>query len=41
MDARLATGAAAYAHGRAAELVQHERGVVASDLIAALPRALS
>jgi ADP-dependent NAD(P)H-hydrate dehydratase / NAD(P)H-hydrate epimerase len=41
MSARLATAAAAFAHGRAAGLVQPQRGVVASDLIAALPRALS
>ena len=40
MEARLATAAAAFAHGRAAELVPYERGVVASDLIAALPDAL-
>jgi ADP-dependent NAD(P)H-hydrate dehydratase / NAD(P)H-hydrate epimerase len=41
MDARLAAAAAAFAHGRAAEIVQPQRGVVASDLIAALPRALA
>jgi NAD(P)H-hydrate epimerase len=41
VDARLAAAAAAFAHGRAAELVPHQRGVVASDVIAALPRALS
>jgi len=40
VDARLAAAAAAVAHGRAAELVPHSRGVVATDLIAALPRAL-
>ena len=40
MDARLAAAAAAFAHGRAAELVPHQRGVVASDVIAALPSAL-
>ena len=39
IDARLAAAAAAFAHGRAAELVPHERGVVASDVIAALPDA--
>lgn len=39
VDARLAAAAAAYAHGRAAQLVPHARGVVASDVIAALPRA--
>jgi len=40
VDPRLAAAAAAYVHGRAAELVPHARGVVASDVIAALPRAL-
>jgi NAD(P)H-hydrate epimerase len=40
LDARTAAAAAAYAHGRAAELVPQQRGVIASDLIAALPRAL-
>jgi ADP-dependent NAD(P)H-hydrate dehydratase / NAD(P)H-hydrate epimerase len=40
MDARLAAAAAAFAHGRAAELVPHQRGVVASDVVAALPQAL-
>ena len=40
MDARLAAAAAAFAHGRAAELVQRQRGIIASDLIAALPSAL-
>jgi ADP-dependent NAD(P)H-hydrate dehydratase / NAD(P)H-hydrate epimerase len=40
MDARLAAAAGAFAHGRAAELVPHQRGVVASDVIAALPQAL-
>jgi ADP-dependent NAD(P)H-hydrate dehydratase / NAD(P)H-hydrate epimerase len=40
MDAQLAAGAAAFAHGRAAELVPHRRGVVASDVIVALPGAL-
>jgi ADP-dependent NAD(P)H-hydrate dehydratase / NAD(P)H-hydrate epimerase len=40
LDARLAAAAAAFAHGRAAELVQSQRGVVASDIVAALPRAL-
>ena len=39
IDARLAAAAAAFAHGRAAELVPHERGVVASDVIAVLPDA--
>jgi hydroxyethylthiazole kinase-like uncharacterized protein yjeF len=41
VEARLAAAAAAFAHGRAAELVPYQRGVVASDVIAALPRALS
>jgi hydroxyethylthiazole kinase-like uncharacterized protein yjeF len=41
MDARLAAAAAAFAHGRAAELVPQQRGVVASDVAAALPQALS
>ncbi len=39
IDARLAAAAAAFVHGRAAELVPRERGVVASDVIAALPDA--
>jgi NAD(P)H-hydrate epimerase len=39
VDARLAAAAAAFAHGRAAELGP-ERGLVASDLVAALPDAL-
>jgi NAD(P)H-hydrate epimerase len=41
VDARLAAAAAAFAHGRAAELVPHRRGVIASDLIAVLPEALA
>jgi NAD(P)H-hydrate epimerase len=41
MEPRLAAAAAAFAHGRAAELVPHQRGVVASDVIAALPQALA
>ena len=41
MDARIATAAAAFAHGRAAGLVPHQRGVVASDVVAALPQALA
>jgi hydroxyethylthiazole kinase-like uncharacterized protein yjeF len=41
MDARLAAAAAAFAHGRAAELVPQQVGLVASDVIAALPQALS
>ena len=40
VDPRLAAAAAAYVHGRAAELAPHPRGVVASDVVAALPRAL-
>jgi NAD(P)H-hydrate epimerase len=41
VEARLAAAPAAFAHGRAAELVPHARGVVASDVIAALPQALA
>jgi ADP-dependent NAD(P)H-hydrate dehydratase / NAD(P)H-hydrate epimerase len=41
MDARLAAAAAAFAHGRAAGLAPHQVGLVASDVIAALPDALS
>jgi hydroxyethylthiazole kinase-like uncharacterized protein yjeF len=41
MDVRIAAAAAAFAHGRAAELVPNQRGVVASDIVAALPQALS
>jgi len=40
MDARLAAAAAAFVHGRAAELGP-ERGLVASDVIDALPDALA
>jgi ADP-dependent NAD(P)H-hydrate dehydratase / NAD(P)H-hydrate epimerase len=40
MGARLAAAAAAYAHGRAAELGP-ERGLIASDLIEALPDVLA
>jgi ADP-dependent NAD(P)H-hydrate dehydratase / NAD(P)H-hydrate epimerase len=40
MDARLAAAAATFAHGRAAELGP-ERGLVASDLIEALPDVLA
>ena len=40
MDARLAAAAAAYAHGRSAELGP-ERGLIASDLIEALPDVLA
>jgi ADP-dependent NAD(P)H-hydrate dehydratase / NAD(P)H-hydrate epimerase len=41
VDPRLAAAAAAFAHGRGAELLPHQRGVVASDVIAALPEVLS
>lgn len=41
MDARLAAAAAAFAHGRAARLSPRQVGLVASDVIAALPDALS
>jgi len=41
VNARLAAAAAAFAHGRAAQLVPHPRGVIASDVITALPRALA
>ncbi len=41
VDARLAAAAAAFAHGRAAELAPYHVGLVASDVIDALPRALS
>jgi ADP-dependent NAD(P)H-hydrate dehydratase / NAD(P)H-hydrate epimerase len=41
MDARLATAAAAFAHGRASQLAPHQVGLVASDVITALPQALS
>jgi NAD(P)H-hydrate epimerase len=41
VDARLAAAAAAFAHGRAAALALHQVGLVASDVIAALPDALS
>jgi NAD(P)H-hydrate epimerase len=40
MDGRLAAAAGAFAHGRAAELGP-ERGLVASDLIEALPDVLA
>jgi NAD(P)H-hydrate epimerase len=40
MDARIAAAAAATAHGLAASLASHEVGLVASDVVAALPRAL-
>jgi ADP-dependent NAD(P)H-hydrate dehydratase / NAD(P)H-hydrate epimerase len=41
MDARVAAAAAAFAHGRAAELAPQKAGLVASDLIAALPDVLA
>jgi ADP-dependent NAD(P)H-hydrate dehydratase / NAD(P)H-hydrate epimerase len=41
MDARLAAGAAAVAHGVAAELVDPQPGTIASDLLPALQRALA
>jgi hydroxyethylthiazole kinase-like uncharacterized protein yjeF len=37
---RLAAAAGAFAHGRASELVPEQVGLIASDVIAALPRAL-
>jgi ADP-dependent NAD(P)H-hydrate dehydratase / NAD(P)H-hydrate epimerase len=40
LDARLAAAAAATAHGVAASLVPEQPGLIASDVIAALPRAL-
>jgi ADP-dependent NAD(P)H-hydrate dehydratase / NAD(P)H-hydrate epimerase len=40
LEARLAAAAGAAAQGKAAELIPHQAGVVASDIIAALPRAL-
>lgn len=41
MDARLAAGTAAVAHGVAAELVEPQPGAIASDLLPALQRALA
>lgn len=41
MDARLAAAAAAFTHGRASQLAPHQVGLVASDVITALPQALS
>ena len=41
MDPRLGAAAGAYAHGRAAELALQQVGLVASDVIDALPRALT
>jgi NAD(P)H-hydrate epimerase len=40
LDARLAAAAGAIAQGRAAALVPRQRGLVASDVVASLPRAL-
>ena len=39
MDARLAAGAAAALHGVAAEAAEHQRGLIAGDLIENLPVA--
>jgi NAD(P)H-hydrate epimerase len=41
MDARLAAAAGAVAHGLAAELATQQVGMVASDLLDALPDALA
>jgi ADP-dependent NAD(P)H-hydrate dehydratase / NAD(P)H-hydrate epimerase len=41
LEPSLAAAAAAAAGGMAAELLEHQRGAVASDIVAALPRALS
>jgi NAD(P)H-hydrate epimerase len=40
LEPQLAAAAAAVAHARAAELVPHAAGLVAGDLLAALPAAL-
>jgi hydroxyethylthiazole kinase-like uncharacterized protein yjeF len=40
LEPQFAAAAAAVAHGRAAELVPHRAGLVASDLLGALPQAL-
>jgi ADP-dependent NAD(P)H-hydrate dehydratase / NAD(P)H-hydrate epimerase len=40
LNAQTASAAAAVAHGRAAELVPHQAGLVASDLLRTLPAAL-
>jgi len=40
LDAETAAAAAAVAHGRAAQLVRHQTGMVASDLLGTLPAAL-
>jgi NAD(P)H-hydrate epimerase len=41
MDGRLAAAAGAVAHGRAAGLAPQQRGLVASDVVNALPQALA
>jgi NAD(P)H-hydrate epimerase len=41
LEPRLAAAAGAVAHGAAAASVQHQAGLVASDVVAALPAALS
>jgi hydroxyethylthiazole kinase-like uncharacterized protein yjeF len=41
MDARLAAAAGAFAHGLAAALAPQKAGLIASDVIEALPRALA
>jgi NAD(P)H-hydrate epimerase len=41
MEAPLAAAAAAAVHGRAARLAGHAAGLIASDVVAALPRALA
>jgi ADP-dependent NAD(P)H-hydrate dehydratase / NAD(P)H-hydrate epimerase len=40
LEPQLAAAAAAVAHGRAAQLVQHRSGLIASDLLDTLPAAL-
>ncbi len=40
VDARLAAAAAATAHAQAAMAVEHADGLVASDVVEALPRVL-
>jgi ADP-dependent NAD(P)H-hydrate dehydratase / NAD(P)H-hydrate epimerase len=40
VEARLAAAAAATVHGIAAELAPHQAGLIASDVVAGLPRAL-
>ena len=41
LDAPTAAAAAAVAHGHAAAHVEHQTGLIASDLLATLPRTLS